>query len=56
MAVSLEAMMAGLDPERRRRIEDRAKKLIADHSSTSPLTLQGNTEEYPASQEPHDNR
>ena len=30
MAVSLDAMMAELDPERRRRIEERAAELIAE--------------------------
>ncbi len=56
MTASLEAMKAKLDPEPCRRIEDRVKELIADYSSTNLLTLQGNTEEYSASQEPHDNR
>ena len=37
MAVSLETMMAKLDPERRRRIEERAAELIAEEMTLREL-------------------
>ena len=37
MPVSLEAMMAELDPERRRRIEERAAELIAEEMTLREL-------------------
>ena len=37
MTVSLETMMAGLDPERRRRIEERAAELIAEEMTLREL-------------------
>ncbi len=37
MTVSLDEMMAGLDPERRRRIEERAAELIAEEMTLREL-------------------
>ena len=37
MTVSLDDMMAGLDPERRRQIEERAKELIAEEMTLREL-------------------
>ena len=37
MTVSLDEMMTGLDPERRRRIEDRAAELIAEEMTLREL-------------------
>ena len=37
MTVSLDEMMAGLDPERRREIEERAKELIAEEMTLREL-------------------
>ena len=37
MTVSLETMMAGLDPERRRKIEERAAELIAEEMTLREL-------------------
>ena len=37
MTVSLKTMMAGLDPERRRKIKDRAAELIAEEMSLREL-------------------
>ena len=37
MTVSLKTMMAGLDPERRRKIEDRAAELIAEEMTLREL-------------------
>ena len=41
MPVSLETMMADLDPERRQRIEERAAELIARFPARPPLELAG---------------
>ena len=37
MTVSLEEMMAGLDPERRRRIEERAAEMLAEEMTLREL-------------------
>lgn len=37
MTVSLDEMMAGLDPERRRQIEERAQELIAEEMTLREL-------------------